>query len=185
VIVPQVAGTTGAGGWYRSNVAVNWSVSDPESGIASSTGCGQTALTADTAGLSLTCTAVNGAGRSNSVSVTVKIDRTPPVISGMPGAGCTIWPPNQKLVTVATVSAADALSGVAPGSFKVTGVSSQPIAPNDPTSPDVVVTPDGSGGYVVQLRADRLYTLSATVNDLAGNTAASTSTCTVPHDQGN
>ena len=119
----------------------------------------------------------------------VNIDITPPVISGMPTAGCTFWPPNQKLVSVATVTASDALSGIAPGSFKVIGTSNEYAA--DSKSPDIVITPNSTGGYVVQLRADRLgngngriYTLNATANDLAGNTATVTTTCTVPHDQG-
>src|SRR5258708_27707238 len=48
VIVPTITGTLGNNGWYRSNVSVSWSVTDPESGIASSVGCGPTSLTADT-----------------------------------------------------------------------------------------------------------------------------------------
>ena len=188
VIVSQITGSLGNNGWYRGNVTVSWSVTDPESGIASSTGCGQTTLTIDTAGVTLTCSATNGAGLSSSVSVTIKIDKTPPVISGMPAASCTLWPPNGKLVQVAIVTASDALSGLAPGSFKVTGTSNEPSF--DPKNPEIVITPNGSGGFVVQLQADRLgngtgriYTLTATTNDLAGNTATATATCTVPHDQ--
>jgi len=56
--------------------------------------------------------------------------------------------------------------------------------------PDIVITPNATGGFVVQLRADRLgsgngrvYTLNATASDLAGNTATIAATCTVPHDQ--
>jgi hypothetical protein len=187
VIVPHITGTLGNNGWYLSNVTVSWSVTDLESGIASSTGCGTTNLTANTAGTILTCMAINGAGLPNSVSVTIKIDKTSPLISGMPDPGCTLWPPNHKLVQVATVTAADALSGLSPGSFKVTGTSNEP----DPSQASIVITPDGSGGFVVQLQADRLdngngrvYTVTATANDLAGNTATTTATCMVPHDQG-
>jgi hypothetical protein len=188
VIVPQITGTLGNNGWYRSNVTVNWSVSDPESGIASSSGCSTTTLTADTAGVTLTCSPTNGAGLSSSVPVTIKIDKTPPTISGMPALGCTLWPPNHKLVQVATVTAADALSGLAPGSFAVTGISNELSDPNDP---QIIITPNGSGGLIVQLQADRLgsgtgrvYTLTAAATDLAGNTAKVVATCTVPHDQG-
>jgi len=39
VISPQITGSLGTNGWYRSAVTVAWSVSDPESGITSSTGC--------------------------------------------------------------------------------------------------------------------------------------------------
>jgi hypothetical protein len=126
VITPQITGTVGSNGWYRSNVAVAWTVTDPESGVTSSTGCSPITLTADTAGITLTCSATNGAGLTSSVPVTIKIDMTPPVISGMPATGCSLWPPNHKLVQVATVTAADAMSGLASGSFNVTGTSSEP-----------------------------------------------------------
>jgi hypothetical protein len=189
VIVPQISGTLGNNGWYRSSVTVSWSVTDSESGIASSAGCNTSTFTADTAGVTLTCSATNGAGLSSSVPVTIKIDKTPPVISGMPAQSCTLWPPNGKLVQVATVTAADALSGLDPGSFKVTGASNEP---SDSNKPQIVITPNGSGGFVVQLQADRLgtgtervYTLTATAADLAGNPATVTATCSVPHDQGN
>lgn len=180
VIVPEVKGALGNNGWYRSNVTVSWSLTDPESGIASSTGCNTVTLTADTAGTTLTCLATNGAGLSTSDSVTIKIDRRPPVIAGMPGSGdCTLWPPNHKLVPVASVTAADALSGIAPGSFSVTGTS-------NPANGQVVIT-SASGQFNVQLGADKdeVYTLRATASDLAGNVATVTAICTVPHDQGN
>jgi hypothetical protein len=117
----------------------------------------------------------------------VQIDKTPPVVSGMPAPSCTLWPPNGRMVEVATVTAADALSGVTPSAFQMTGSSNEP---SDPNNPDVVITPNGSSGYVVQLRARRLgsgtgriYTLNATATDLAGNTVTSTATCSVPHNR--
>ena len=68
---------------------------------------------------------------------------------------------------------------------KVTGTSSEPIPPTDPMYPDILITPTAARGYTIQLRADRLgnlndriYTLNATANDLAGNTATVTATCT-------
>ncbi len=123
-------------------------------------------------------------------AVTSALVPPPPVISGMPGPGCSLWPPNHKLVQVATVTAADAVSGgLAPGSFNVTGTSNEPS--NDPNDPEIVITPDGSGGFVVQLQAERLgtgtgriYTLTATASNTDGVTTTSTATCTVPHDQG-
>jgi len=78
VITPTISGTMGPNGWYRSNVSVVWSAADPESGVASSNGCSGTTLTADTTGVTLTCSATNGAGLSNSVPVTIKIDKTAP-----------------------------------------------------------------------------------------------------------
>ncbi|MGI8745944.1 MAG: FG-GAP-like repeat-containing protein [Bryobacteraceae bacterium] len=197
VVVPQITGTLGGNGWYRSNATVSWSVTDPESGIASSSGCGPTTLTTDTAGVTLTCSAINGAGLSKSVAVSIKIDKTAPTISGMPVAGCKVPTNNNdngnndggNLIKIATVTAADALSGLAPSSLKVTGTSNQPS--DQPKQPQIVITPNGSGGFTVQVRADssgnssRVYTLTATASDLAGNAATVTGACTVPNPQGN
>ena len=87
----------------------------------------------------------------------------------------TLWPPDKKMIQVATVTATDAWSGFAPGTLKVTGASSER---SDPEDPDIVITPNATGGFVVQLRADRvgtatdrIYTLTATASDLAGNPA--------------
>lgn len=188
-ITPHIPGTLGNNGWYRSRVTVTWTVTDPESGVASSQGCGQTVLSSDTPGITLTCSATNGAGLTSSSSVAIKIDQTPPIIGGMPAAGCTIWPPNKQLITVATVTATDALSGIAAGSFQITGLSNEPHG--NPQNPEIVIVPNGLGEYIIQLQADRLgvgtgrvYTLTATASDLAGNTAMVTASCTVPHDQG-
>src|SRR5262245_12681331 len=112
-------------------------------------------------------------------------DTTPPVISGMPSPNCTLWPPNHQLVQVAMVTATDAESGIAHGSFNVTGSSNEPLQAGD-----IVITSNASGGFVVQLRAERsgggngrIYTITATAQDLVGNRTATTSTCLVPHDQ--
>src|SRR4051794_41112360 len=55
-----IYGTSGANGWYTSNVTLNWTVT----GAASSTGCDATTLTGDTPGLKVTCSASNLDGSS-------------------------------------------------------------------------------------------------------------------------
>ena len=103
-------------------------------------------------------------------SLTVKIDKTAPVISGMPAPGCSLSPPKRQLVQVASVTASDALSGVA--SLNVTASSNSAAAPGD-----IVI----NGGTVL-LRAvkGRIYTVVATASDTAGNTTTATATCSVP-----
>jgi YVTN family beta-propeller protein len=136
----------------------------------------------------LTYFAIDNAGNQETPKMLiVNIDKTPPVISGMPASGCSLWPPNHKFVHVGDVKATDALSGVEPGSLKVSGTSNERQDPNDP---DILIADDGAGGFTIQLRAERLghgngrvYTLNATATDLAGNTANTTATCMVPHDQ--
>ena len=81
VITPTVSGTLGSNGWYVGDITVTWTAEDPQSGIATSTGCGPTTVSTDTAGLTLTCSATNNAGMSDSESVTVKRDDTDPAVT--------------------------------------------------------------------------------------------------------
>jgi hypothetical protein len=120
----------------------------------------------------------------------VLLETTPPTIAGVPANGCSLWPPDKSLKAVATITASDAGSDLAPNSFTVIGTSNEPTAPNDPKNPDIVITQNGAGGFIVQLRADRLgsgngriYTLTARASDLVGNTETLTTQCVVPHDQ--
>jgi len=112
-------------------------------------------------------------------SLTFKIDATPPSFAGLPVAPCTLWPPNSALVQVASITANDAGSGVAPETLGIRASSDEAAADGD-----IVIT-----GGKVALRAKRsglqngrTYTIDATVDDLAGNRATVSSTCTVPHD---
>jgi hypothetical protein len=204
VTTAKVTPAPNASGWNNSNVVVDLNATDNPGGMVKQieyylTGAqpaGTRVVAGNTASFSITTEGVTTdhffatdvAGNVESTELLpVKIDKTPPAISGMPGA-CTLWPPNHKLVEVATITAADALSGLAPGSLTVTAVSS---GPNDPNDPSIVIAPNGSGGFVVRLMAERLgtgadkvYTLTATASDVAGNVARATASCTVPHDQG-
>jgi hypothetical protein len=109
----------------------------------------------------------------------VHLDKTAPTLEGMP-ADCVLWPPNRRLVRVASISAADALSGLA--ALNVTASSNEA----DPDGTDTVV----SGGDVwVRAERDgngrgRIYTIDATATDLAGNEVTETAECFVPHDMG-
>jgi hypothetical protein len=90
-ITLNVSGQEGDNGWYRSDVTVSWTISDP-TGISTSSGCEPQTLTSDTSGTTLTCSASNRAKPplSNSVSVTIKIDRIAPRLTGVsvtPGDG--------------------------------------------------------------------------------------------------
>ena len=130
--------------------------------------------------------ATDAAGNNEATNtLAVRLDSVAPSIKGLPAGGCSLWPLSHELREVAAVSAEDFVSGVA--SLQVTATSSEP---SDPGDPDVVVTPDGSGGFIVRLRAERngngpgrVYTVTATTTDLADNVRTVTSTCAVPHDQ--
>lgn len=109
----------------------------------------------------------------------VRIDRTSPTLAGLPSHPCTLWPPDRRMVQVAQVTGADALSGVA-------GVRVA-VAADEPTDPDDVRVDGGT----VEVRASRsgrgdgrTYVVQAVVTDLAGNTTQGEGECTVPHDRG-
>jgi len=129
--------------------------------------------------------ATDAAGNDEAAkSLPVRLDGAAPTIKGLPSTGCSLWPVNRELREVAVVSAEDLVSGVA--ALEVTAISSEP----SDGAPDVVVTQNESGAYVVQLRATRLgtgkgrvYTVTAKATDLADNTRTMTATCVVPHNQ--
>jgi hypothetical protein len=111
VITPSIVGTLGNNGWYTSNVTVTWSVVDAESAISSSTGCDSVTINADTAGVTLTCSATS-AGGTASESITIQRDATAPTLT--PSVS-----PNPVLLNgtaTASPGAADAMSGVASSS---------------------------------------------------------------------
>jgi hypothetical protein len=112
VVTAHVSGTQGTNGWYTSDVTVSWTMNDPESGVASTSGCATTTITADTPGTTLTCAATNGAGTSSSASTTVKRDATRPVVTFTGNAG-TYTVADQVALHC---TASDALSGIATSS---------------------------------------------------------------------
>ena len=188
-----------AAGWNRENVVVTLAATDEPGGSGvkslswSSTGAqaGGATISGALAGITISqdgstaihFSATDFAGNVEpEKTVTVSVDKTAPLISGMPGT-CMLWPPNGKLVRVAVVSAADATSGVA--TFDVSATSSEPADPAD------IVIQAASGAREIWLRAKRQgggdgrsYAITATARDAAGNVAQSSATCVVPHDQG-
>ena len=108
VVTHQVAGTLGQNGWYVSDVTVSWSTADADSPVTATSGCGAQTLAADTAGMTITCSATS-AGGTGTNSVTIKRDATAPTVtySGNAG-GYTV----DQTITI-TCAPADALSGVA------------------------------------------------------------------------
>jgi hypothetical protein len=131
--------------------------------------------------------AIDNAGNQEAAkTLTVRIDKTAPSFTGLPASGCTLWPPDHRLVQVASVTAADAGAGVA--GFTLATTSNEPEAGtgDGDIAPDLTVA-----GGVVQLRAERagngagrVYTITARAIDQAGNVASETRTCVVPHDLG-
>jgi hypothetical protein len=70
------AAPNGKNGFYTSNVAVAWNVSEPGSPIAGLVGCGSSAVTTD-GSRTLTCAATSAGGTATR-SVTIRRDASPP-----------------------------------------------------------------------------------------------------------
>lgn len=194
-----------AAGWNNSNVTVTLTSTDDEPG-----GTGVKQITYSAAGAqTIANTFVNGGSASFTIStegittitffgtdnagniesahtLTIQLDKTPPTVacSASPNV---LWPPNNKLVSVnLSVTVSDALSG--PAGFTLVSVTN-----NEPDSGqgDVQGFVTGTASTSGQLRATRLgsgtgrvYTLTYSGSDKAGNTASCTTTVAVPHDQG-
>src|SRR5579871_1996207 len=95
-----------AAGWNNSTVVVAYTCADAVSGIA--TCPAQSIVVAETSGQSVTGTAVDQAGNSATASTTVKVDKTPPVVTVTSANGATVTAAAQTI----SGTVADALSGV-------------------------------------------------------------------------
>lgn len=80
VITPVVSGAAGPGGWYRGDVQVSWNTADDESDIISTSGCGASLVTIDTAGVTFTCSATSAGGTATG-SITIRRDTVAPTLT--------------------------------------------------------------------------------------------------------
>ena len=112
-------------------------------------------------------------------TVEFKVDKMAPALSVQLDK-TSIWPADHKMVTInATLNSSDATSGVE--SVVLTSITS-----NKPDSGQGDIQADfGTAATSFNLRAekDRIYTITYTATDKAGNKTVVTATVTVPHDQ--
>jgi DNA-binding beta-propeller fold protein YncE len=154
--------------------------------LASCTLDGQTSLLLGLGphAVEVVATAPDGASASCTSYVSV-VDATPPVVAASPSPAL-LWPPDHALVPVDPgASARDACDGAVPVSC--TALSSEPDDDlgDGSTSPDVLAS-DGA----LWLRAERsalgpgrVYTVTCTATDAAGNGADAVGAVLVPHDE--
>ena len=178
------AATDNPGGWGVS--FVTYSLAGAQSGGDSVPRGGAVMISAE-GETTLTYFATDVAGNAEARrTLRIAIDKSAPVISGVPGTSCSLWPPNHKMVTVATISASGGVSPLASLSVAVT--SNEPAAAGES---DITISGSGTGPRTVSLRAERegkgsgrIYTFNVSATDQAGNSASTTGRCVVPHDQG-
>jgi hypothetical protein len=167
----------GPTGWNNTDVTVTFSGADTVSGLESCTA--PVVLSSNGANQSASGVCTDRAGNvSQPAGVTgININKTPPTITGLPPADCSIWPPDKKMVRIASITTA----AIVRNSLSVKVTSNETVDPSD-----IVVT-----GGVVEVRADRngkgndrIYTVTAQAVDLAGRSFSLSAACTVPHDSG-
>lgn len=172
-----------AAGWSNSDVTVRWTLRDPESGIASSSGCETYTATQETAGQTLTCAAVNAAGVSSAQSIVVKVDKTPPLLTCV-ATPATIWPPNGQLVPVSiAVSATDPVSGAS--GFTLTSISVDDPDAGSQSVVGFVTGTDSTRGFVRAARSEgraRVYRFTYTSSNPADLTGSCTASVEVARD---
>jgi hypothetical protein len=112
-------------------------------------------------------------------AIEFKADKTAPTLALVLDK-TAIWPPNHQMVPVnVALTAADALSGI--DSVILTNITS-----NKPDSGQGDVQAEfgtAAANFSVRAERDRIYTVTYTATDKAGNKTAKTATITVPHDQ--
>lgn len=114
VVSYTILGTPGDNGWYRSAVTVAWTVNFMGLQPIATTGCEPAAaVAADTPGITLTCQASNTDGVTTSRTRLIRIDQTPPDITGVAPARApepTGW---YRSPVGVTWSGSDSMSGIA------------------------------------------------------------------------
>lgn len=196
VVVDQEAPTTTDNAptdWVNHDVTVLLSATDSASGVASThyivndgeEQIGNSVEFTEEGTYKLDYWSVDKAGNIEQLhTVTVKIDKTGPTLK-VELDPSVLWPANHKMVKVnATLDSSDTLSGIK--SIVLTSITS-----NEPESEEGDIQANlGSEDTSFSLRATRsgkgtgrVYTITYTVTDHAGNQREMTATVTVPHDQ--
>lgn len=129
---------------------------------------------------------------SRSITIEV-VDTTAPTLAPEPNVGI-LWPPNHKMVDIIIQANASDDSGLPPMlSAEVTSNEPQEGLGDGDVAPDwtTPVIDQATGEITLQLRAERsglgegrIYTVSITATDEAGNTSTANVEIIVPHDQG-
>lgn len=195
---PAPAAPNGANGWYTSDVTVALAAADDCAGVASteySIDGGATwqpysvPFVVSNEGTTVVgYRSTDEAGNAETAkTLAVKLDKSAPAVT-LSASPSIIWPANGQTVAV-TISGGggDSVSGLAGVSYVVADEYGSPLSigaralagAGATWAESLAVEARRAGGD----RDGRLYRVTATVTDAAGNTATATTTIIVPHDQ--
>jgi uncharacterized lipoprotein YddW (UPF0748 family) len=190
----------GQNGWYITKPTVTLNASDNCSGVATieySTDGGQTwqpysgSFAINSEGITtLLYRSTDRAGNTETPkSITLKIDTSAPVLS-LSATPSVIWPADNRIVNVRIDgTGTDSVSGLQNVSYVITDEYGTTL--NIPLRGLTGSSSSWSEALAVEARREgtdldgRIYTVVATLTDVAGNSTTATITIVVPHDQGN
>jgi endo-1,4-beta-xylanase len=183
--------------WVNKDITVDLTANDNDSGVKATyykidNGTEQTgnSVTVSEDGVhTITYWSVDNAGNvEQAKTTTVKLDKTAPTLN-ITLDKTTLWPANHKMVPVtATINASDETSGI--NSVVLTSITSNEKLQSDDIQNAKVNVPITGSTTSFDLRADRLghgngriYTITFTATDKAGNVVTKSVDVAVPHDQ--
>jgi hypothetical protein len=189
----------GSNGWYTTDVTISLSASDDCSGVAATEYSldgtnwmpySGSILISNEGATTISYRSTDRAGNVETVKpVTVQIDKTAPTIT-LTANPSTIRSPNGKPVTVQLRgTGSDAVSGLASVSYTVTDEYGTSLSIPTQTLSGKSANWTDSIDLEASRRGDdldgRLYRITATITDMAGNTSTATADIVVSHDQRN
>ncbi|MCC7265208.1 MAG: DUF5011 domain-containing protein [Candidatus Latescibacteria bacterium] len=138
----------------------------------------------------ITYTAVDGSGNSASATRSIQVvDTTAPALT-LSISPSSLWPPNHEMVAVGQIAAADLCDPSVALAITVTSNEPENGTGDGDTGPDWQVVDHGDGTASIALRAERkgngtgrVYTLTVTATDEAGNTTSKSGKVTVALSQ--
>ncbi|PLS08389.1 endo-1,4-beta-xylanase [Neobacillus cucumis] len=183
--------------WVNKDVTVALHANDNGSGVKATyykidngtEHTGSTFTISDEGVHTITYWSVDNAGNVEPVkTTTVKLDKTAPTLT-ITLDKSVLWPANHKMVPVtASISSSDATSGI--DSVVLTSITCNEKIPSDDIQNVKLNTSITGSTTTFELRADRLgngngriYTITFTATDKAGNEITKSVTASVPHDQ--
>jgi len=198
-------GTQGTNGWHISDVQITLDATDNEdgTGIANTeysldsttwyTYSGPITIT-DEGTITVLYRSTDNKGNIESTKEEIiKIDKTTPTLT-LTVTPDTLWPLNKKMIdVVATLTVTDHIDQ-SPKVELTSIISNEPndANGNSKTENDIQNADTGTEDYEFNLRAERsgsdsgrIYTITYTTTDAAGNIASKNVIVNVPHDQGN
>ncbi|MEH7117167.1 PKD domain-containing protein [Neobacillus vireti] len=191
----------GENGWYTKDVTVELSAADEQSGLnkteyridGSEWLPYGTPLHLSSEGVhTIEYRSTDNAGNTEDAkTLQIKIDKTAPELTLKLNQG-SLWPPNHKMVTIkVTPEWKDALSGIQ--SIVLTSIMSNELpdgSGDGHTAQDIQNAAYGTADFEFDLRAERsgggtgrIYTITYTITDKAGNARKVSTAVAVAHDQ--